>query len=254
MPRGTASIVDQKVYERVHRSIIERRLPPGTKLREESLCEIFGISRPRVRKVLQRLSHDLLVELQPNRGAYVACPSPKEARDVFTARRIIEPALVRVLSPTLSKAALKELRAFVEAERKTRLNGDRETTIRLSGEFHLLLAALTGNEALLKTLRELVSRTSLIIALYETPGRVGCNYEHHEELVRLIGARRAEDAARFIDKHLSEIEASLELEERVSAAVDLRKVLSWDEAAGPYSRLGRATSRVAINGRESVRS
>ena len=39
-------LTEQQIYERIWKSIAERRLPPGTRLKEERLCEIFGVSRP----------------------------------------------------------------------------------------------------------------------------------------------------------------------------------------------------------------
>ena len=64
--------IDHVVYDGIHRAILEQRLPPGTKLGEESLSSLFDVSRARVRRILLRLAHDKSVKLRPNRGAYVA--------------------------------------------------------------------------------------------------------------------------------------------------------------------------------------
>src|SRR3989475_11872460 len=86
--------IDHVVYDGIHRAILEQRLPPGTKLGEESLSSLFDVSRARVRRILLRLAHDKSVELRPNRGAYVAQPSAQDAREAFTARRIVEAHIV----------------------------------------------------------------------------------------------------------------------------------------------------------------
>src|SRR5512136_3024662 len=59
---------EEGIYERLVAAIFEHRLPPGTKLGEESLAAIFGVTRARVRAVLPRLAHEGLVTLEPNRG------------------------------------------------------------------------------------------------------------------------------------------------------------------------------------------
>src|SRR6185295_872910 len=59
--------------------------------------EIFGLGRTRLRQVLQRLAHERVVTLMPNRGAIVARPSVREAREVFAARRVIEAGVVQIL-------------------------------------------------------------------------------------------------------------------------------------------------------------
>ncbi|MGB3429895.1 MAG: GntR family transcriptional regulator, partial [Burkholderiaceae bacterium] len=74
---------EEGIYERLVAAIFEHRLPPGTKLGEESLAGIFGVTRARVRAVLPRLAHEGLVTLEPNRGAFVAQPTVDQARDVF---------------------------------------------------------------------------------------------------------------------------------------------------------------------------
>ena len=59
---------DEAVYRSVYDAILAHKLPPGTKLAEDSLGEVFGVSRTVVRKALFRLTHDGIVEIRPNRG------------------------------------------------------------------------------------------------------------------------------------------------------------------------------------------
>src|SRR5690349_20971349 len=61
--------IEERIFRSVFEGVASQRLAPGTKLPEASLCELFGVSRALVRKVLQRLAHDHIVELRPNRGA-----------------------------------------------------------------------------------------------------------------------------------------------------------------------------------------
>ena len=68
--------------------------------------------------------------------------------------------------------------------------------MRLSGDFHRELAALAGNEVLRNFINELISRTSLIIALYESPGAVPCSYSEHKEIVDALQATRREAGGR----------------------------------------------------------
>src|SRR2546428_12976431 len=82
--------IDHLVYDRIHRAILEQRLPPGTKLGEESLSSLFDVSRARVRRILLRLAHDKAGELRPNPGASVAQPPAQDAREGVTARRIVQ--------------------------------------------------------------------------------------------------------------------------------------------------------------------
>src|SRR5512144_2209080 len=62
---------DDLVCATIHEAGLDHRLPPGTKLKEVPLAELFGVTRAVIRKSLARLAHMRLVELRPNRGAVV---------------------------------------------------------------------------------------------------------------------------------------------------------------------------------------
>src|SRR6195952_1031286 len=93
---GRSVTQDDIVYEHIFDAILEQRLAPGTKLSEEALGEIFGVSRTIIRRALSRLGHEGVVLLRPNRGAVVASPSVEEARQVFFARRMVEKAITEL--------------------------------------------------------------------------------------------------------------------------------------------------------------
>ena len=206
--------VDERIYRAVVNAVMSHRLPPGTRLGEAEFCDLYGVSRTTVRKALQRLAHDHIIELRPNRGAVVASPSPKEARDVFAARRALEREIVPLVVQRATPASLRAIRAAIEAEEAARRSAARAAWIRLGGEFHLLLAELAGNAVLQRFMAELVSRCSLIIALYENPGAPMCCNHDHQQLLALIESGDAARATALIEHHLVEIEARLHLGEQ----------------------------------------
>lgn len=212
-PKRGETAVDLRIYRAVVNAVMSHRLPPGTRLGEADFCELYQVSRTTVRKALQRLAHDHIIELRPNRGAVVASPSPGEARDVFAARRALEREIVPLVVKNATPASLRAIRAAMEAEEQARSKGDRASWIRLGGEFHLLLAELSGNAVLHRFMSELVSRCSLIIALYETPGAPMCGNDEHGDLIALIEAGQVARAVDLIEHHLLEIEARLDLGE-----------------------------------------
>lgn len=199
------------IHEEISSAIIDHRIPPGTALQEDAIASAFGVSRTTIRKVLQRLSHERLVELIPNKGASVAKPSAEEARQVFDARRVVERNIVERVAALAGDDRINELGQLVGAERAASEAGNKHERLRLSGDFHRRLAALAGNEVLRDFLNELVSRTSLIIALYESPGAVPCSHGEHMEIVDALRRRDAKKAAQYMDHHLQHIEAQIEL-------------------------------------------
>ena len=224
--QDNGALSEDSIHERLLTAIFEHRLPPGMKLGEEGLARIFGVSRARIRSVLPRLAHDGVVRLEPNRGAFVAQPSVAEARDVFETRRILEPAIVLKLAQDRDKRRdVSPLRQHVAAEAKARTLGDTRTVVRLSGEFHILLAERTGNEVLAKSMRELASLTCLIIALYDKPSVPSCIGEEHGQIVDALAAGEGDRAARRMIEHLDHVEHNLDLTLPEPVPVDLEAAL-----------------------------
>ena len=81
------------IRDHLRDAIVDRRLAPGTKLSEAEVGTLFDVSRTVVRAALQMLSFEGLVRTERNRGAFVANPTPEEARQVFASRRLIEPGI-----------------------------------------------------------------------------------------------------------------------------------------------------------------
>jgi DNA-binding GntR family transcriptional regulator len=212
-----------QVHEQIWSAIVDHSLPPETRLVESELCEIFGVGRTRVRQVLQRLAHERVVTLMRNRGAMVSKPSVREAREVFAVRRLIETSIVETVIKAATRKDIKRLQEHVAREQDAWRANDRRAILKLSGEFHLLLAEAADNSILLEVLRDLVSRSSLIIAVYQPPGASPCPPDAHRELTATL-ERRERTAIKLMVQHLDHVFADLMLEERNGSGIDLKTV------------------------------
>lgn len=195
-----------RIYRAIFESVMNQKLAPGTKLPEMALCELFGVGRTVIRKVLQELAHDHIVVLRPNRGAVVAAPTPEETRQIFEARRAIEAALLPLAVANATKAELAGLRRQLRDEHDALDRADQPTWARLASAFHLRVAGLARNAILQQYVTELVSRCSLIVALYEPPGNAACEHDEHAQIVSLMERRDATAAVRVMDGHLRDLE------------------------------------------------
>lgn len=214
------------IVERIVSAIMEHRLPPGIKLVEEKLAAAFGVSRTKIRQALTTLAKDGLVKLHPNRGAFVASPSVQEAMDLFATRRLLEPEVVRKVIERGGKNELKRLHAHLAAEDEARARGDRRAIIKLSGEFHMLLAELAGNTYISKLMSELCPLTCLIIALYDAPQTPSCPENEHAAIVDAIERKEVERAVGLMVAHLVHVESELRLSVRGKRDID------WDQLFG----------------------
>lgn len=217
----------EEIGDKILGAVWEHRLPPGTKLVEEKLAVVFGVSRTKIRLALARLSHEGILTIEPNRGTFVSSPTVEQARQVFDARRLIEPALMRALcSSGVRREQLARLRRNIALEGEARTRNDRRTTIRLSGEFHVLLAELGQNAYISRCMRELCSLTCLVIALYDAPGTPACPHHEHVAIVDAIEARDADTACALMIEHLDHVENTLRLEMPADTEVDFETLFA----------------------------
>lgn len=218
---------EEQIVERIFTAVMERRLRPGAKLAENALCDVFNVSRARIRRVLIMLAERGIVILHPNRGAFVASPTPDEARYVFQARRTIERSIVQGAAQRIIKNEVDALRAHVAREAEAAASGDRREAIRLSGEFHIRLAELAGNPVIARFLAELVARSSLIIALFGSRQLFSCSEAEHRELLDALGQGDAERAAQLMDNHLGHLERELDIHDAPTETADIRRILEF---------------------------
>lgn len=207
---------DEVIYGHIFDAILEQRLAPGTKLSEESLGDIFGVSRTVIHRALSRLAHEKVVVIRPSRGAVVASPTIKEAKQIIFARRVIEKTIIELAAEHSSVKQLAPLRKLVKEEQDCFVRGDRGASIRLSGEFHLRLAEVADNPPLGGFLRSLVSQSSLIIALYENDTQNHCSYDEHLALIEAVAAKDKVRAVQLMEHHLDHVEQKLTLHDESS--------------------------------------
>ncbi len=213
------------VFLGVERAIHEHRLPPGTRLAEAELCEIYGVSRTIVRAGLQALTHSQLVTLVPNRGASVAKPTPADAQEVFEARELIEPRTAREAARHATPEDIQILLSHSAEEHKALEARDYGRSLRLSGLFHTEIARISGQKTLLGFVDQLVSRSALIIALYWHRERARCDSQCHERLIDAIAAGKPDEAETLMRSHLVDIHTALDFRDGSDSTRDLRDML-----------------------------
>jgi DNA-binding GntR family transcriptional regulator len=223
-----------EMYARIVAAITEHRLAPGTRLREERLAELFQVSRTQVRPVLQRLEHEGLVERQPRRGAVVASPSREASAQIFEARRLVEPWLVKCCCERGDRTGLKRLEKVVADETRARDAGDARAVVRLSGDFHRVLAELAGNAPLTQLMQGLTVRTCLAIVANRASTGSTCREDEHAKITEAIAAGDSKRAMKLMTEHLEHIERALDEPGPPSPDDDLAELL-------PPPKLQRST-------------
>ena len=230
--RAGSRISDRDIVDKVRRAVLMQRLPPGTRLPEVTLGEVFGVSRSVVRKALTRLASEHVVDQRPNQVARVRAPSIEETRETFAARRLVEGEVVALLAGRLDAASHARLAAEARGEIEAHGRGDEPARIEHSLAIHHLLAEHSPNRVLGAMLTDLILRTSIVIALYKRPNLASCFLEgDHTALLAALEQGDAEAAREGIQHHLESLEALLDLSPR-EASIDLMAILGRPREQG----------------------
>jgi DNA-binding GntR family transcriptional regulator len=200
---------DEAIHRAIEAAILNGRLPPGLRLGEHRLAAIFGASRERIRKVLHRLAAERRLEIVPNRGVRVPCPSEAEVRAIYEAHQVLEAGVLVQLGQRVIPALLARLDAHLAEERAAAERGDRAASIRLSGAFHLYLVDALGNAELSRMLRDLLSRSSVMVTVYEPAHQSLCAVEEHGAIVAALRAGDTAGALHASRHHFRHVEERL---------------------------------------------
>jgi DNA-binding GntR family transcriptional regulator len=211
VPASTKSSAD--IAGDIAAAIIERRLPPGTKLKEEALARLYSVSRTKVRAALLMLSKDELIEIIPEKGACVSTLSESEARDIFGVRRILEAALAREFVAKATGDDYLRIDSHMVQERKALRSNDTQLRSRLLGEFHTLLAEIVGNHVLLDILKKLTARTSLIAMRSQSSRDAVCSSDEHVLFIEAAKSGDADRAADLMLQHLDHVQEALRFDD-----------------------------------------
>ena len=221
----SASSTVEEIVAHLTEAVHEHRLQPGTKLREDELCEIFCVSRTLVRQALRAMEYHGLLTIQKNRGAFVSKPTLKEAREVFQARALLEPSTARAAAERATPADISKLERHIKNEHDAIDRDEAGLALKLSGDFHLEIARIADQDTIEHFLRQLISRSSLVIALYWRRRNALCESNAHHALLDALRNQDGDTADELMKGHLLDLLSQLDLRERKEGPVSLRDAL-----------------------------
>jgi DNA-binding GntR family transcriptional regulator len=182
------------VLTSMREAILTAALPPGTRLRQEKLAELFGTSRIPVREALRALEYEGLVTSLPRRGFTVTELDADDIEEVYDLRILLESHAVRLAVPLITDEDLQILEGLYE-RMLAAVTGDEQLAAR--EQFYSRLFSITGRPRLvaqISRLRQEIARSLRWPTLQHAP-------EHHERFLEAIRAGDAEGAAAQLASH-----------------------------------------------------
>ncbi|RST49570.1 GntR family transcriptional regulator [Variovorax sp. DXTD-1] len=224
------------IAERVVEAILAQKLAPGERLGEQALAENFAVSRTMVREALMQLQARGFVEVQSRRGWYVVEPSADEARDAFSARRIVEAGILAESEGRPLQKVIRKLRDHIADERRAIEGADAATRAFLLADFHVCLAEQMGHQLLVDVLRDLTARTTLAATLYQSKHEAGQSCAEHGAIVAALEAGDTATARKLMIDHIGNVERSLEVDTAAAPDAPARLRATLSPVALPRAR------------------
>lgn len=224
--------ISEAICGTLRAAIFEGALKPGDKLKEDILAKHFGTSRTVVRGALSMLTQQNLAERRRNHGSFVATPTPAEARNLLATRRVLEMAVMETLSGHVGPKEFDRLTKTIQREKQVHSGRDVTEKKRIAGDFHYLLADFSGNEVLRAVLENILTRLSLVNALYEKSAGCSCGTPHHETILLALKGGDFTAARAAMAVHLDDIESSIAFDQPSTEEDDFLAILERMTAKG----------------------
>lgn len=197
-------------FERLRSDIIQCKLPPGSKITEGGLCDLYGFSKAPVRTALFKLSQEGLVRTVPRHGYVIAPITIKSVQDMFELRLVLEPAIARM---AVGRIDIEELKRFNVAPGSSKAEQAEMRFLAANRQFHLAIARASGNLRMLALMTQLLDEMAklLHLGLFSSDWRAGSmldvhhsQAQQHEDLINAFARADPDAAAEATRLHVQE--------------------------------------------------
>lgn len=185
--------------------IVEGALAPGMKLNERELCETLGISRTPLREAMKVLAAEGLIEIAPNRGAFVSRMSETEIRESFEVMSGLEAMSGELAALRITPAEIAEIKALHFAMIDCRAQNDLPGYYSRNQAIHNKINEASRNSVLRQTYLS-INRRLLALRFKSNfqAGKWDSAILDHEEMIKALDARDGPRLAVILRKHLLE--------------------------------------------------
>ncbi len=191
-----------RVFNRIRDDILNGKYEDHEELKEVAIGEELGVSRTPVREALRQLELEGLIQIVPNKGAYVVGISAGDIRDIYMIRSRLEGLCARWACENITKEQLEELEEIVYLADFHEEKGHMEQLAELDNRFHTILYESCNSkmlEHLLKDYHQYVWR----IRQRTLAGKRGKDSnDEHRGIMEAIRDNNPDKAEEIAHKHM----------------------------------------------------
>lgn len=192
-----------RVFHKLREDILSGKYEEHEELKEVAIGEELGVSRTPVREAFRQLELEGLIQIVPNKGAYVTGITEKDVKDIYMIRSLLEGLCARWATEHITKEQLEEMEENVYLAKFHAGKGHMEQLAELDNRFHEILYEACDSKILehqLKDFHEYVLRVRR--RTLSTAGRGIASNEEHEKIMEGIKAKDAEKAELWAHQHM----------------------------------------------------
>jgi len=204
MMDAPAGLMRERAYAELKRRILLGEFAQTPFLSERMLARHLGMSNTPVRSAVERLAHEGILSIGPQRGISVRELTNEEVAHHIELREALEPFIVRKVAERANRAAIDQLYENLGRYEASLAEGDIPGFITLDGEFHLLLARFSENSEAERVLQQMQDRIHGMILRISRhlPDRLIESLAEHRQIVDCLAEGDARGASRVMQQHL----------------------------------------------------
>lgn len=196
-------ITTNDVYLQLKQKIISFELYPGSRVTEQTLAALFGVSRTPIRQALQRLEVEGFLTIRPKQGCFIRELDVNELTEYYDARIAIE---MLIVESAVSNMSDKQIEQYMSVWSMAAHDAEQQTGIDLGEKdesFHVGLAYASEKPVLASILININHRIRVIRRLdLNADNRSQRTYKEHYEILQHIKDRDAIKAKNAIKRHI----------------------------------------------------
>lgn len=197
------STLHDEITARVRDMIVEGQIEAGSRINEVHLGRDLGVSRTPLREALKTLASEELVELIPNRGAYVKIFAVQEIEDMLEALRYIEQSCAALACERASNKQISEFEKLHKAMIRDYNQKDIINYFKINQKIHEMIVEISGNKTLSWVHKTIHARLRRIRFLgVDAPAVWAAAIAHHEAMMSALKARDAKILVAIVGEHM----------------------------------------------------
>lgn len=203
------SSLSGRVFNLLREDILNGKYSENEELKEVAIGNELGVSRTPVREALRQLELEGLVQIIPNKGAYVTGITPKDVKDIYMIRTSLEGMCARLACENITDEQLEELEENVYLASFHASKGHMEQLTELDNRFHHILYEACDSKMLQNLLEDFHHYVIRLRKKTLSTARGSVSNDEHKAIMEAIKEHDSEKAEKLAILHINNAYANI---------------------------------------------